>query len=159
MELTPQDRLDIIELQSFYAYGIDHKESHLISKAFTDDIELEYPLFGKLKGLEFLTRWLEVFHSPFDSTQHFIGNHLLEVDGDEVRYRSYVIANMHLDGAPGGDHMSGGGWYDDRVVRTDAGWRIRDRNVTNWWRTGNVGLLEIGREATKPLWEEFGVSV
>jgi hypothetical protein len=158
IELTALDRLDIIELQSIYAWGIDMKEGSKFALAFAEDIETDYGHLGRMKGLDFFTRWMDTFHAPFDATQHLISNHWLTVEGDEVVYRSYVIANMVCKGAPGGDHMGGGGWYQDRVVRTDAGWRIRSRDVKNIWRTGNVGILEIGKQAVASLYAELSVS-
>lgn len=151
-ELTAVDRLEIIELQSIYAWGIDGKDSSVFPLAFTDDIETDYGYVGKHRGLEFFTRFMDGFHAPFDATQHLISNHWLTVEGDEVIYRSYVVANLVCKGTPGGDHLSGGGYYVDRVVSTDAGWRIRARDVSNMWRTGNVGILDVGKEAVADLY-------
>ena len=156
-ELTARDRLEIVELQSIYAWGIDMKDGSVFGQAFAEDIETDYGHLGKMKGIDFFTRWMDAFHAPFDSTQHLISNHWLIPDGDEVVYRSYVIANMVCKGAPGGDHLSGGGWYRDQVVRTDAGWRIGSREVTNMWRTGNVRILDLGKEAVAHLYAELGV--
>jgi hypothetical protein len=153
IELTALDRLEIIELQSIYAWGIDMKDGSLFARAFTDDVEAEYPLFGRLKGLDFFTKWQTDFNAVFEATQHLISNHRLEVDGDEVVYRSYVIATMFCPGTPGGDQLTGGGHYVDRVVRTDAGWRIRSRDVVNFWRTGNMALFDVGSRAVAHLWE------
>ena len=41
-ELTVLDRLEIIELQSIYAWGIDGKDGSLFAHAFTEDIETDY---------------------------------------------------------------------------------------------------------------------
>jgi hypothetical protein len=154
--LTALDRLEIIELQSIYAWGIDGRDGSAFSLAFTDDIETEYGYVGRHRGLEFFTRWMDAFHAPFDATQHLISNHALTVDGEDVVYRSYVVANIALKGAPGGDHLSGGGYYTDRVARTGAGWRIRARTVKNLWRTGNVGILDVGKEAVAGLYSTSG---
>jgi len=147
IELTPLDRLEIIELQSIYAWGIDGKDGSLFAQAFTEDIETDYGHLGKMQGLDFFTRWMDAFHSPFDTTHHLIANPWVAVEGDGVVFRSYVIANMVCKGCPGGDLLSGGGHYVDRVVRTDAGWRIRSREVTNHWRSGNLEIFEVGKEA------------
>jgi hypothetical protein len=52
---------------------------------------------------------------------------------------------------PGGDVFRGGGYYIDRAVRTDDGWRIARRDVRNIWRGGNQNVLALGREAIARL--------
>ena len=155
MELSALDRLEIIELQSIYAWGIDGKDSSVFPQAFADDIETDYGDVGHQKGLDFFCRWMHTFHAPFDATQHLISNHALTVEGDEVLYRSYVIANMVCKGTPGGEHLSGGAYYVDRVVRRDAGWRIRARTVQGLWHAGNVGILDVGKRAVEHLYAEI----
>jgi SnoaL-like protein len=151
MSLSALDRLEIVELQSIYAWGIDLKDGSVFAQAFHEDIETDYGHLGTMKGLEFFRRWMDAFHAPFDSTQHLISNHWLTPDGDEVVYRSYVIATLTCKGTPGGDSITGGGRYVDRVVRTDAGWRIRTREVQNMWRNGNMGIFDVGRAAVADL--------
>jgi hypothetical protein len=153
MELSALDRLEIIELQSIYAWGIDGKDGSLFAKAFSDDIETDYGYVGTHSGLDFFTQWMNGFHAPFEATQHVISNPWLTVEGDEVVYRSYVVATLVCNGTPGGDQMTGGGHYVDRVVRTDAGWRIRRRDARNIWRTGNVAILDVGKQAVAHLIE------
>jgi hypothetical protein len=151
IELTALDRLEIIELQSIYAWGIDGRDGASFALAFSDDVEAQYTKLGTMRGLEFFTNWMNAFHAPFDATQHLISNHWLRVDGDEVVMRSYVIAHILKRGCPGGDIFNGGGYYTDRVVRTDAGWRIRARAVVNFWRGGNPDVIALGREAVSGI--------
>jgi hypothetical protein len=54
-------------------------------------------------------------------------------------------------GTPGGDLVSSGSRYVDRVVRTDDGWRIASREMRNIWRGGNLRVLELGRAAVGEL--------
>jgi hypothetical protein len=151
LSLTALDRLEIIELQSIYAWGIDKKDGSVFRLAFSDDIETDYGHLGRMRGLDFFTRWMDAFHAPFDATQHLIANFWVLPDGDEVLLRSYVIATLVCRGTPGGDELRGGGHYVDRVVRTDAGWRIRSRQVTNFWRDGNLEIFEAGKRAVAGL--------
>jgi hypothetical protein len=148
IELTERDRIEIVELQSIYAWAIDAKDSGLFALVFTDDVEARYPAAEPIRGLEAFTRYMDAFHEPLDGTQHLIANHWLVPDEDAVAYRSYVVATMIAKGCPGGDVFRGGGYYVDRVVPTDAGWRIASRDVRNIWRDGNQNVLAIGREAT-----------
>ena len=148
-ELSALDRLEIIELQSIYAWAIDGRATHAFAQAFTSDADANYAEFARLVGYDGVGRWMEAFHSPFDSTQHLISNHWLHLDGSEVLYRSYVQVTLMLRGHPGGELLNTGAYYLDRVVRTDLGWRIRTREVRNMWRGGNAELIEMGRRAAE----------
>lgn len=151
IELTALDRLEIIELQSIYAWAIDNKEGDLFAKAFTADLDARYPGLARLRGLDTFTTWMNVFHSVFDATQHLISNHSLDIDGDVVTLRSYIQARLVRKDCPDGDNCTGGGYYLDQVVRTDAGWRIRSRQVVGMWQDGNPGVIAHGLAAVKKL--------
>jgi ketosteroid isomerase-like protein len=149
--LTAADRLEIIELQSIYAWAIDQKQFALLSQAFTDDAVIRYPLAEPVVGVAALARYVEAFHAPHDGTQHLIANPWIVADGDEVLFRSYVTVTMRIVDFPGGEYLRGGGYYVDRVVRTDAGWRVADRDVQNVWRDGNLAVVTESRAAVSQL--------
>jgi hypothetical protein len=151
VELTERDRLEIVELQSIYAWAIDAKEGELFARVFTEDVEAQYPAAEPIRGLEAFTGYMEAFHEPLDATQHLIANHWLVPDGEAVTYRSYVVVTMIARDCPGGDVFRGGGYYIDRAVRTDDGWRIATRDVRNIWRGGNQSVIALGREAIARL--------
>ena len=150
-ELSALDRLQIMELQSAYAWAIDGRAADEFAHVFTADVDANYIEFVRLTGVNGVARWMEAFHAPFDSSQHLISNHWLRVDGSRVIYRSYVQVRLMLSGYPGGEMLSSGAYYLDRVARTDSGWRISAREVRNMWRTGNRELIEIGRQAANTL--------
>lgn len=141
------DRLEIMELQSAYAWAIDGRATDEFTRVFTADVDANYVEFVRFGDVGTLARWMEAFHAPFDSTQHLISNHALWVDGTGVVHRSYVQVRLMLRGHPGGDLLTSGAYYLDRVTRTDRGWRISAREVRNMWRGGNRQLIEIGRAA------------
>lgn len=147
MELTALDRLDIVELQSLYAWAIDNKEGDLFAVMFTVDVDARYPGLARLRGLDSFTRWMNAFHADFDATQHLVSNPSVALDGDDVVLRTYIQARLMRRDSPDGDHCTGGGYYLDRVVRTAAGWRIRSRHVFGRWQEGNVGLIRYGLAA------------
>jgi hypothetical protein len=156
MELTAVDRLAIFELQVRYAEAIDGRNGALLATVFTDDIDADYGMLGRLRGLEFIIKWMDAFHRPLDATQHVIANHRVTVDGNEVDYGSCAIATLVCKGTPGGDYVQGGAHYVDRVVRTDSGWRIRSREVGAFWGKGNPKILEVGVRSVAPLLTESG---
>ena len=144
IELTSQDRLDIIELQSIFAWALDTKDPELFSRAFTEDLEAQYP-GGANPGRRAFAQFTLAVHESHDATQHFIANHRLIPEDDAVIMRSYVILSVLWTGCPGGDLFQGGAYYVDRVVRTDDGWRIAARSAHRVWQNGNMEILLAGR--------------
>lgn len=147
-QLSALDRLEIMQLQSIYGWGIDGRcEATEFPRAFAPDVEVVHSEFFRITGVDRLAAWMSAFHAPFDSTQHLISNHWIEADGDVVTHRSYVQVAIMKRGHPGGDLLSTGAYYQDRVVRTDVGWRIAARSLRNMWRGGNHDLIEMGKTA------------
>jgi SnoaL-like domain len=149
VKLSAGDRLDLIELQNSYAWGIDGKDAAQFEGVFTDDVDAQYTTLMRLQGRARLARWLESFHAPYDATQHLFSNFTFTSEGDGVLMRSYVVAQLFVQDYPGGANFVSHGYYLDRVVQADAGWRVRSRQIINLWREGNVGLLDVGRRAVE----------
>jgi SnoaL-like protein len=115
------DRLEITELLSRYAHAIDAMDWDLLATVFTEDVVADFSSVGQyvemdatINGFEPLVAWYEVALAPFQGVMHFMTNHLIDLDGDRARTRSY----MHVL------NMSMGGVYHADCVRTPAGWRI-----------------------------------
>jgi hypothetical protein len=61
------------------------------------------------------------------ATRHWLGNLLIDLDGDEARMRCYVAA-LSIKTAPAVIVRTG--TYEDRLIRTGGGWRFRTRVLT-----------------------------
>ena len=87
------------------------------------------------------------FHAPFDATHHGVSNHLVTVDGDVAHALSYgswrLIRHAAVKTDEAGPLWDGTGWYDDELVRTHLGWRIRKRVCRLLWSTGNPKVKDI----------------
>jgi hypothetical protein len=151
LELSAGDRLDILQLGSIYAWGIDHHDSDVFALVFTDDPVVRYGPDTVLRGHEQFRRYVHEFHAMHDSTQHFIANHWILPQEDHVLCRSYVILTMALKDYPGGGIFQAGAYYIDRVVQTQAGWRIAERDAHGFWMNGNQTLSHLGQQAVKHL--------
>jgi hypothetical protein len=145
IELTSQDRLEIVELQSIFARAVDRREPELFPLAFTADFEATYPGGAVMRGRDAFARFVLGYHEIHDATEHRISNHWLLPGEDAVTMRSYVVVTVWWQGCPGGDLFRGGAYYVDRVVPTDEGWRIAGRTAERVWQTGNREILEAGR--------------
>ncbi|ADT98472.1 MULTISPECIES: nuclear transport factor 2 family protein [Mycolicibacterium] len=122
------DRLEISEVQVRYATGIDSRDWSLFRTVFTEDCELDYGEIGVWNGVDAVTDFMVAAHDMAGHTLHRITNHTALVNGDSATARAYVDALiMAQDNASG---VNAAGFYDDDLVRTDAGWRIARRRFT-----------------------------
>ena len=124
----PDDKAAIIEILNLYAFALDTRRFDLFDRVFAEDVHAEFgPAGAGWKGLEDFKRSFTEFHATLDSHQHTMMGHLVEVDGDRAHAFSYGNWLLIRHAAEGGSSWLGTGWYDDELVRTDAGWRIQHR--------------------------------
>lgn len=109
-----------------YATAIDTRDWDLLRSCFTDDAVTDYGDIGRWTSVEGIAAFMQDSHAGLGATNHMISNIEVEVDGDEATARAYVHAVLATDGDPQ-SWIDSVGTYDDRLVRTPAGWRIAER--------------------------------
>ena len=139
--MNPGDATDVVGVVNLYALAVDTQQWDLFDRAFTPDIEADFGGGALWRDLASFKRDFATIHGPFESTQHVTTNHVVRADGDSAYCVSYVHGRFIRD-VPGGNHFESTGWYDDRLIRTDAGWRIRQRVCRMIWWAGNPRVLE-----------------
>lgn len=127
------DRQAIADVILRYARGIDRLDFDLVRDCYHPDA---YDDHGSMKGSveefiaaarEFLQRWTV--------TQHFMGNMLIEVDGDQARAETYAVACHRREDAEGnGKDDLIGVRYVDRFECRAGQWKIAHRVVAAEWR-------------------------
>lgn len=120
--------LDVCELLVRYASGIDRRDWKLLRSCFTDDCVADYGDVGRWSSGDEITEWMRTTHEPLGHTLHRITNQAVSTDGEAVEARSYVDVIALGPGNVGG--VQAAGFYDDVLVRTDAGWKIAKRRYT-----------------------------
>ncbi|MCV7129868.1 MULTISPECIES: nuclear transport factor 2 family protein [Mycolicibacterium] len=126
--MTRDDRQEISDVLVRYATGIDTRDWPLFRTVFTDDCELDYGEIGTWRGVDAVVEFMTATHEMAGYTLHRITNQAATVDGDTATARAYIDALiMSQDNTSG---VSAVGFYDDELVRTDTGWRIRRRTFT-----------------------------
>lgn len=97
--------------------------------------------------------WVMPVLAGFESTTHFIGNQLVEIDGDTAWAESYCIA-LHrtwpTDDEPASD-IIGKVRYVDRFERRNGEWRIAQRVVVR-----DPGRMDVVRQAFPAFWHTSG---
>ncbi len=145
--MSQYDKAEIIEVLNLYGLALDAHQWDLFDLVFTEDITAEFgPAGAAWQGLANFKRSFAEFHKGLDNHEHTMMGHLVHVDGDTAHTFSYGNWVLIRDAAEGGSTWTGTGWYDDELVRTDQGWRIRHRvcKLVSW--TGNPLVPEPNAE-------------
>lgn len=141
-----QDHIAIVHVIQQVARGFDEKRhDELLPQAFTADARILYYLRGQLIDFS-LPAGLPMFkhyHERCWWTQHLVSPHVLAIDGDSARATTPVHA-VHVQIREDGSRSNWliGATYNDELVRTPAGWRIRSRSVPCGYVEGD--FLESG---------------
>lgn len=132
------DHRAISDVLARYARGIDRLDLELVASCYhpgaTDD-------HGTFKGtVEEFIPWVEGQLTRFASTMHFLGNSLIEIQGDRAVAETYCIAHHRL--ADRDADSIAGLRYVDRFERRSDEWRISERTVVvEWNRLDDVNAL------------------
>ncbi len=135
------DRDEIIELRSRYGRALDERDWNLMRTVFAEDATADFALGTPFEGIEDIVRGCRSQMDSLDHTQHFMGNHEVELDGDRARGRHKLIGSAFLHTNIGAPTATLYGDYVDEYVRTDQGWRISRRTLSIAWGEGNVAIL------------------
>jgi SnoaL-like protein len=122
------DRLDIQDLITAYSYAIDFHEWNGLDDIFTADATLDFTATGGESGdLPAMKDWLARTLTRFAGHQHLVATSAVALDGDRASARSLCHNPMYLDVDGHQQVLFVGLWYEDDLVRTPLGWRIRSR--------------------------------
>lgn len=89
----------IMDIQKRYCRGVDRLDFALVRDCFHADAELDYGFY--VGGVEGFMEVAKAGLAAYSATTHFIGNQLVELDGDAAWAEHYVIA-YHRCPAEGG---------------------------------------------------------
>lgn len=130
MSLNAEDRAEINELLSRYAWAMADKDWTAWRATLSPDATVDYTTAGGVAGTaDEAMAWLEQTMGGFDVTMSAVGNAVIDPtdnDDDTASVRSLYRMVMRIPGDPP-TYLEASGWYRDTVVRTGGGWRIADR--------------------------------
>jgi uncharacterized protein (TIGR02246 family) len=120
-ELATGDIVAIQQLMALYGHAADSPDTELLAQVFTEDAVFHSRVRDvKLEGLPAIQRWFALGKPPHPPA-HQSTNVFVYVTDATVRVMSkYIAINAETATARTGD-------YTDIVVKTDEGWRIRER--------------------------------
>jgi SnoaL-like domain len=127
------DEADVSQVILRYADGIDRRQFDRVWACFAPDAYVSGSSFsGPLD--EYLPKLLEGVQA-FGATQHFMGNQLITVEGDQAHTETYAVARHFRDAA--GEHeviVMGVRYVDDLNRMEDGRWVISRRDATAMWK-------------------------
>ncbi|MEZ5171298.1 MAG: nuclear transport factor 2 family protein [Acidimicrobiia bacterium] len=119
------DREAIRDLPRRYAHHVWRKDIAAIVELFAEDATMETPDLPPLSGSRALREGFEEMLGD-DVFHPFVHNHVIDLDGDVASGTCYLDLRATVDGKD----LLGSGYYDDRYVRVDGGWKFQSRKVT-----------------------------
>lgn len=140
--MADSDIIAITQMLNLYGLAMDTQRWALFDRIFTGDVDADYGPTSHWTDLARFKSDFAAFHDPFDSTQHTLSTHIVTVDGDRAQSfcnGSWRLVRKAVDGAPLWD---GTGWYEDDLIRTAEGWRIKARTCRITWWTGDPLVQE-----------------
>ena len=138
------NRIEIDDLLTRYATAVDTKDWDLYRTCFTEDAYIDYEAAGGIKGkLPEVAEWIEKTLAMFPMTQHVVCNRVIVIDGDTATARSIFYNPMGLpDGEESQKLWFEGGYYNDKLIKTAEGWKIRERLEESSYSTMRQKVLQ-----------------
>jgi ketosteroid isomerase-like protein len=122
------DRQAIIDLTAAYGRIVDSGDFGELRDLFTDDATTELGGSGQT-GIDEICGRLSTALAPYVRWEHHLDDHEVAIAGNTATARCSVHA-VHV--RPAGESppvYTVAGTYEDRLVRTAAGWRIAHRSL------------------------------
>jgi len=146
-----------------YCRGVDRLDEALVRSCYHPGATDEH---GSFSGdVEAYVEWSFRLLRAYDATMHFIGNQLVEVQGDVARAESYGVAYHRKEGGKARQNLTTGFRFIDRFERRDGEWRIARRVATTEWSRAESpedrwpipDHLRTGkRDPSDPVYESLG---
>ena len=133
------DRVAILDLLTQYWMHVDRRVWEPVKAIFVPGTLVDYselmPIGDAVPAEEVVDR-IAATIDIYAVTVHNMGNCEVHVDGDTASAESVIVAHhVYKDPERQQGRMPVAGLrYRDRLVRTDAGWRVQHRRATTDWR-------------------------
>src|SRR5664279_1140616 len=104
-DVQVSDQLEVSNLLTRYALGLDSRDWELLASCFTDDGVADFGEMGGVhNGSDALVAFCRGVLSGLDASQHLVGSVSIECHGDEGSSVCYFQAQHVYKGAEGGDN-------------------------------------------------------
>ncbi len=114
-----------------YCRAVDRRDWDLVRSCYHPDaVDHHGPYSG---GIDGFIAWAKEFVETVCSTTHFVGNQLIDIEGDTAWHEAYCQDHHRTkatDTTPAADYVVNLR-YLDRMERRDGEWKIADRLVVH----------------------------
>jgi ketosteroid isomerase-like protein len=135
------DERDVVAVTHRYCRALDTKDWPALRTVFLDDATAQFGRPAMFTGIDAIVGRIRAALEHLDDSQHLVGNNEVAVDGDTATHRCYFQAQHIRKAAEGSPNYIVAGRYEDRLARTDDGWRIAHRTLTVMWTEGNLDVV------------------
>ncbi len=127
-----------------YAEACDKRIWSLYDEVFDEDIQVNYGGAFKISGRGEVVKMIRSMLGGCGPTQHMLGNFRIKIEGKTAQCICYVRA-IHASMEENENELYEV-WaeYKDKLIRTEQGWRIIDREMIVSKEVGNRGVLGPG---------------
>lgn len=139
------DKHAIEQVYIRYCELIDAKDFDRLDEVFTPDTVGDYHLPGGYRShTDSLAALIASMHANLGAgsncgpTHHNVGNFRIAVNGDTAHAKVHYYAEHLGIGDYPGELYGMWGQYDDTLVRTAHGWRVKHRLYTNSFTRGPI---------------------
>ncbi|MEM1114359.1 MAG: nuclear transport factor 2 family protein [Pseudomonadota bacterium] len=124
-----------------FARAMDERDYGTMSALVTPDVHADFGV-GGIDGRQAVVDFIASFLDNCGTTQHILGNILIEIDGDTATSEAYV-SDMHLSSDPASDiSFRTLGNYSDTWVKQDGAWLIARRIKDNRAAVGSMDVFD-----------------
>lgn len=129
--MDTRDIIDIQQLEAFCHHAVDHDDQSLFPLVFTPDARFDGRLCGGalFEGLDSIMAFFALGKPPHPPSHHMTNCVVYEEDGRVRVKMKWLCPDPGTGGVVTGDNL-------DWVVRTDDGWRIKERIASIRYPTG-----------------------
>lgn len=125
------DRIAIQDLLYRYSRGIDRCDEATLRAVWWPGATADYGT-GPVDALEWSGQVVKALATML-RTQHFIGNLIIDLDGDRALSETYVRAYHEIPSDGGVQDVEVAGRYLDTLEKRDGEWRIASRRYVMDW--------------------------
>ncbi|MFQ6396374.1 nuclear transport factor 2 family protein [Nocardia sp. KC 131] len=130
MDTLIADRIEIADLFTRFARLLDEKRWEDADTVFTDDVEVHSPRI-QVRGTDKVVDYMRQAEVEGEHTQHITTDVLVSVNGDQAVASGNSLVYFYRDDQP--PHQTSGLRLACTVVRTPAGWRLRETRIMLAW--------------------------
>lgn len=135
MALSVEDRLDILDLFARYGWALDTGDSAGVAALFVDGATVKLRETDHEADFTDVPAWITQFHNTlegFRGRQHHMSQFVIEGDGDRAHVRAFWLITKAETVTSKTRFIHNSGYYNNTVVKTDAGWRFAELQIRSW---------------------------